>query len=630
MATPRTRTLLQGILLAALSVALIARCWNAGFSHYDDSAHVTDRQLNENPIALFKPVPFSTYFPVTLLSYQLDHALFAGWMPHTRLGNWAPGVRFMTLLYHIGAALFLWRMLLRLRLGSGPAFFIALVFAVHPLACETVCWISERKNALAGFFGFGALWAWLAGAGRRWRLPLALGLYTLALLSKPSALGLLPVLLLLELFGGAAGLAGDGPLCWRPGWEWTRITVRLLPLAVVSIAGLVLNLAGHAAELIPPPGGSLFTAMLTDLDVLVRYLSNLLVPFSLSAAYFVAPVRSLWDIRVPCYVLLLASLVASSVVISANRRRAVFGWLWFLAALGPSLNLIAHPHLMQDRYLYLSTPGFFLVVSEAVAGLRSRTVAAAWQAARVARVLRLAGGGYVALLVTLALLRSAAWQNMYTVFKDAVEKQPQSVFAHYGLGTAYAQLYEDNRDNPRADKFLLKRWKRLWLTEWQAGIDHCPDYPRFVCYQTMALNVGEEFNRQAGEEPDGGSRQKKLEAAEYYWQLAAAPSREAGYTRNVRALALGYLSSLRLATEGSPDEAYALAEQALAECDEPPTRLLRARAAAALAKLRREQGHAAAAQELIRQAREDVSAVPPNMEIYAGAQELLRAPIFKP
>ena len=29
------------------------------------------------------------------------------------------------------------------------ALFIALFFAAHPMACETVAWVSERKNALA-------------------------------------------------------------------------------------------------------------------------------------------------------------------------------------------------------------------------------------------------------------------------------------------------------------------------------------------------------------------------------------------------------------------------------------------------------------------------------------------------
>src|SRR5205823_6027958 len=119
-------------------------CWNADFVGYDDPMHIT-----ENPdvarmpdLALLVPRSTSTYFPLTILSYQIDHALFSGWMPRV-LGTWAPGVRLMTLFYHTLAALIVWRVMLRLGLSSLQAFFVAAAFAVHPMACETVCWTSE-------------------------------------------------------------------------------------------------------------------------------------------------------------------------------------------------------------------------------------------------------------------------------------------------------------------------------------------------------------------------------------------------------------------------------------------------------------------------------------------------------
>ena len=160
-----------GLLIAVSPLLLLLNCWNAPFLPYDDDGHIF---ANLGPLhwgRLFLAPQDSTYFPLTILSYRLDALLFP-WL-YGLLGTWAPGVRLMTCVYHAAAALFVWRIVGLLGLSRGKALFVALVFAVHPTACETVCWASERKNALAGLFGFASLWAFLRFEGQRRRMPLA-------------------------------------------------------------------------------------------------------------------------------------------------------------------------------------------------------------------------------------------------------------------------------------------------------------------------------------------------------------------------------------------------------------------------------------------------------------------------
>src|SRR6185369_11260635 len=107
------------------------------------------------------------------------------------------------------------------------------------------------------------------------------------------------------------------------------------------LLAIVLNVRGHSVTLVTPPGGSIFTAMLTDLEIVSRYIFNVLLPVSLSAVYFVDPVRSIMDVRVLIYGIVLAAMVFLSVRFAYNPRRAVFGWLFFIGSLGPNLNLIA-------------------------------------------------------------------------------------------------------------------------------------------------------------------------------------------------------------------------------------------------------------------------------------------------
>jgi len=622
----------HALLVAGLGMALVAGCLTAPFTTYDDAVHV---RLNEQPEEsaqlsdVLTPAANTTYFPVTVLSYRLDRLLFAGWMPGTALRSWAPGVRFMTLVYHAAAALLLWRILLQLGLSPHPALFVACVFAAHPLACETVCWVSERKNALAALFGFAALWAWLRLEGRDSRVPAATALYVLALLSKPSALGILPLFLLVELFGGAAGVSGAGPMRRRPGstrpfppldkggkgWWWPALLGRMALPCVVSLVALSVNLEGHGRTLLPPPGGSVFTALLTDLEILTRYLGNLVAPVGLSAAYFVAPVTTLADARVWLYGALLAAVAYGTIAVAENRRRAAFGWLWFLTALGPSLNLVAITHLMQDRYLYLSTPGFFIVVVEAACGVRRRLGQSAGS------VLRVGAPVYVAALAALGSVRGTVWNNTLTVFRDAEQKQPQSSFVHYGLGAAYAQAWHVITREPGGDQQQAEECHRRWIEHWRKSLA-CPDAGRALFYSVMANRVGEELNA-AGRPAE----------AERYWLMAAGPPPQLPDQPDFRAKALANLSALRL-QQGQAEAAFSLATQAVQACDRDTTRLARARATLAWAEEQRRGAEAIKCETVMRRlaelARLDLQSIATSSPVYAEAQKLLEHPLLKP
>jgi hypothetical protein len=501
-----SRTFNEGLFIALSTLILISGCWRTNFLTYDDPAHISENQglAQKSIFELFKPEKGSAYVPVTDLSYRLDRALFKNSLPAAWNNfSYAPGVRFMNCVYHGLAAILVWRIMLLLGLAPWQALFVGFAFAIHPLACETVCWISERKNALAGCFGFAALWAWLRWPSKpRRRIPVAGFLYLLACFSKPSALGLLPVFILADLInpGRASGAAGETKR------NWPAFLARLSPFLLICIVTAQLNLFGFSVTLVQPPGGSVFTAALTDLEILSRYLYNLLIPNSLSAVYFVDPILSLADPRVWLFALTLAAAVTVTVLLSANRRRTIFAWLWLVAALGPSLNFVALPHFMQDRYIYLSTPAFFLILVDMIAGIARRTRLELAHA-------RLAGG--IAFLVVLAALswtRSPVFDSLFTIFKDAAEKQPQAAFAHWGLGMAYCQAAVLESKKRQPDKELAEQHRLACLKEWKTAVDSCPDATRYTIYSVMALNTG-----------DNCKAHGDLKGAIFYWQKAISP-----------------------------------------------------------------------------------------------------------
>ena len=606
-----------GVCLVLLSLILLLQCWKAPFLTFDDGVHITNNQQVTGELTLarvFLPQPGSTYFPVTVLTYRLDRALFSGWMPQV-LESWAPGVRLHTWLYHAAATLLVWQILLALGVSPGRALFAAGIFAVHPTACETVCWASERKNALAGCFGFAAVWCWLrlrgtppfppltkGGIKGGWHVPAVLSLFLLALMSKPSALGLLPVFVLLELLRKRLGLLADARGSAAPRWSALML---FGPLLLMSAFIVWANVAGHERTLVPPPGGSVFTALLTDTGILTRYLGNLLLPVRLSFVYYVQPITSLLEPRLWAYVLVLAAAVGGSLLLAAHKPRALLGWGWFLLALSPNLNVISILQLMQDRYLYLSFPGFLLVLIEVAAGVAARL------RGRGLPALKLAAAAYVVFLAVLGFQRSGPFKNAYRLFTDAVEKQPLAAHARFGLALACAQVRALVSQNPGADPRVLEDFRRRQGEQLRAFMDICPDRYRQPNYSDIALDAGN-FCADNGD----------VQEAERYYGLSAAGAPGIRTHPHTRSEALKNLAGLKLRA-GDVAAAYALATDAVKAAPElPESRFVRAQTALALAKMKQQEKKADEAELLREQARNDLDMVPAEHPLYAQAREL--------
>ena len=600
-----------GLLLFVASSVLIWNCWNAEFLGYDDVAHIhLIPQIfgRGSLLELFKPPVEFEYLPVTILSYRADYLLLGQWMEHSSVvPDWSFAIRLMNCVYHAAAAYMLLRFLPEIGVSRGAALFVALVFAVHPTACESVCWASERKNILAGTFGFATLWVYVAFESKRWRVPLAAWLYLLATLSKPSALGILPVLILIDLFGGRAGLRGEGETAWKPGAKWLGIAGRAVPFVAISVFVLYMNMAGTAATRVPPPGGSIFSAALTDVEILGRYVRSLILPLGLSFAYFVEPITSVLSPRLWAYGAALAGFAALTIWLAANRRRAVFGWIWAVGALGPCLNFVAISHPMQDRYIYLSLPGVFLAVVEACAGVAQRV--------RIQNgALRIAAVTFVAGLAVVSLVRGGDYVDTLTLFFNAIQKQPLASNAHYGLMFGFIHSYErmghltgatSEELQQRALAFRQKadEERRVFLT--------CPDVKRHFDYARMSV-----------EEAQAQIKSGNAAEAETLYLVAAHPETGIIVTPKVRASALRGMAMLKLQQQ-HPADALSFANAAVeVDADRDYSRYIRARVEMALAK--QKAGDAAAAQELMSAARTDLEQVPATSEVFASAQELLK------
>ena len=209
-AFPRASLRLALLLLPLLATLLVyLPSLDNSFAWDDKSLVVNNPRIQvlsaENVRWAFTTTLGGNWMPLTWLSFMLDR----------QLGGPGPRVFHVTqIVLHILntlLVLFLVRRLLDLgAVGKGATFrwqtasLTALLFGIHPMHVESVAWISERKDVLYAFFFLAAMHRHLEPRpeGKRgyFRDAEVLLLFALSLMSKPMAVTLPLVLLLLDFW----------------------------------------------------------------------------------------------------------------------------------------------------------------------------------------------------------------------------------------------------------------------------------------------------------------------------------------------------------------------------------------------------------------------------------------------
>lgn len=193
-------------------------------SEWDDHIHVlNNRHLDFTWFNLWywcRTPAVMVYMPVTMFSYMVDH-LIGGLNPL--------GYRLQSLFWHLLMVFMIFRCFRAFGIRMGLAWMGAAIWAVHPQRLESVVWISERKDVLCGALYFWSLYCYLTAPDRdrfNWR---AWTLMVLAVLSKPMAVSL-PVVFMLIDFSR------------RQRWEIKYYVVKfipyLIPVAVTAALAL--------------------------------------------------------------------------------------------------------------------------------------------------------------------------------------------------------------------------------------------------------------------------------------------------------------------------------------------------------------------------------------------------------
>ena len=392
---------------------------------WDDFGHITVPEL-ESMGGLWR---IWSELGATQQYYPLLHSAF--WVEHRLWGDSFLGYHVANVVLHSASACLLFLVLSRLAVPG--ALLSAMIFALHPIAVESVAWISEQKNTLSAVFYLAAAYVY-SGHTRRTDLEagtttagywLAFSLFVCALLTK-TVTATLPAALLVVTW-------------WQRGRvEWRRDVKPLLPWFIAAMAAGVFTtwfertIIGAAGEGFALSAGDRF---LLAGRILWFYLAKLLWPHNLIFIYprWQIDASIWWQHLFPAATIALAIGLA---VYARRNRGPLAGYLYFCGTLVPALGFVdVFPFLFSyvaDHFQYLASIGVIVPIAGALTVLAGRL---RLHRRPVAAVL---GGALVTTMAVMTWHRAGAYRDAETLYRDTIARNPGAWMAHLNLGTELA------------------------------------------------------------------------------------------------------------------------------------------------------------------------------------------------
>lgn len=534
----RSGVWIVALVLAGAGAAVYANALSAPFFFDDQNSIVDNLQIRQlSPLSVPLSPPADTPVagrPVVNLTLAVSYALHGLDPRGFRAGN---------LLIHIAAALALFGLVRRTLLlprvaetavgaATPVALVSALVWLLHPLQTESVNYLSQRTEALMGFWYLLTLYC----AVRGWTVG-AVAACALGMASKESMLTApLAVVLFDRVFVYGA---------FAEAWSRRRGLYLGLAATWLVLAGLLWSVPRTSAGF--GSGVSAWVYLLNQAELVPRYLWLAVWPRALVLDYGLPQSLTLADVWLPGLAVL--ALLAATVVLLWYRPMLGFlaAWVFLTLAATSSFVPIA-TEVGAERRMYLS----LAALAVAVTVLLCRMARGRWFVpGAVLLCLALAAG---------TVARNREYASRLTMAETIVERRPHGR-AHFLLGTelltagrrdeGMAALRVSARDYPGAHFALgteLASEQKLdeAVAELHAFIAALPDNPTVAPARDMLGRVLL-------------SQQRYAEAADQFAQLRSAAPDYRGANNDIL-LTYGYA----LAASGRTQEAIAALQQAIA------------------------------------------------------------------
>lgn len=427
----QTQWIVLGILFAVIFISY-QPLLQAEFLNYDDDIYITGnpfvQNLNsENVKSLFTSYYFNQYSPVAMLLMAAEFEVFG---PNPAI------LKFISILVHLGCVFLVFQLVRQLFSRFDFAIIVAALFGIHTLQVESVAWLTaSMKIGSYALFSLGAMLAYVHFLKRR-----STGLYILSLLlfllscfSKEQATVLSATLFAIDYLKGRELLS-------------RQVILEKMPFLVISLIFTMVTL-GVAEEMQNEKMVgyfSIFERLIFSSYAFVFYLIKLILPIDLSA-FYTYPIKS----DIPSYyyftpLVFFGVLYALYYFWKKDNRTVVFAISFFLINLSlPLLSqmMSVRDTMMADRYIYLPSIGFFLLLAYGLTEFLSK---------RRNREKFVWGGliTYGLLLAVFTFQRANTWNNSIDIFTDVIEKGKKEA----GKINPFLSVAYNNRGNALKEK----------------------------------------------------------------------------------------------------------------------------------------------------------------------------------
>ncbi len=354
--------------------------------------------------AIVKP---KIYRPFTTFTYSVDYLI---WGDISKLG-----FHFSNVFYHAVVSMLFYILCVLIIKEKNIAFLSGLIFATHPIHTEAVSWVKGRADVLATMFCLLSFifYIYFVKNKNLRNYIFSLIAFLLGLFSKESAITFPLIVILYDIY-------------------FFKVDIRrYIPFFILSFIYVLIRKS--VLGIVAPCGwwaGSIYYTFLTMSKVLVEYFRLLVLPINLCADYVVPISFSIFEPKVIFSILLIIIVLAISFCIKKIYPIISFSILFIFITLLPVLNIIPIEVLLAERFLYLPSVGFCILLGSLMHRFFINK-----------KIFLYVFTSLIVIFYSgLTFTRNYDWKDGFSLWSRTVRQMPNNFRAHNNLGMEYEKL----------------------------------------------------------------------------------------------------------------------------------------------------------------------------------------------